>query len=309
MGIVGAGTIGASWGAFYASKGLRVGLFDNAPEIHGQAVERAREHLSSLARCGLLTPDACTRAGQQIEAAASIEEVAQGADFVHEAATETYEVKQPIFARLDECSPADVLLASSSSGLLTTRIQQSMSHPHRALIAHPFNPPHLIPLVELVAGDHTDPRAVEVAHAFFTGLGKIPVVLRREVPGHVANRLAAALWREALDLVAGGVASVEDVDKALCAGPGLRWALMGQHLIFHLGGGQGGYAGFIDHIGESWTALWEDMPTWTRIPPEARAEAVAGVEQEVGDQDLSELAAWRDGKLAELIKVIYGDAG
>ena len=284
-------------------------LIDSAPEVQAQAVDKAREHLASLAHCGLVAPAAHAPAAQRIEAVASVEELTDGADLIHEAATESYEVKQPLFARLDACAPPDVLLASSSSGLLMTRIQQPMSHPHRALTAHPFNPPHLVPLVELVAGDQTDPRAVEVAHAFFTGLGKIPVVLRREVAGHLANRLAAALWREALDLVASGAASVEDVDKALCAGPGLRWALMGQHLIYHLGGGEGGYAGFIEHIGESWTALWEDMPTWTQIPPEARAAAVSGVEEEVGERDLAELAAWRDEKLAALIKVIYGEAG
>ena len=307
VGIVGTGTIGASWAAFYASKGMEVRLFDCVAAAQEQGLETARDHLQTLVRHGLLSREAGERAAQHLVSAETLEELCPKVAFVHEAATESYEVKQELFVRLDALTPPEVVLASSSSGLLVTRLQQHLRHPHRVLIAHPFNPPHLVPLIELVRGERTDDGVLHQVHAFFTRLGKIPVVLQKEVPGHIANRLAAALWREALDLVARGVASVEDVDKALYAGPGLRWALMGQHLIYHLGGGEGGYAGFIDHIGKGWSALWEDMPTWTEIPEEASTAAVAGVQEAIGQRDLSDLVAWRDQKLAALVKAIYDD--
>jgi len=307
VGIVGTGTIGASWACFYASKGMEVRLFDSVPERRDQGLERARHHLEALERSGLLEGDAVQPAARNLVPVEGLEELGGTVAFVHEAAAERYDVKTELFARLDELTVPEVVLASSSSGLLMTKIQQGMRHPERALIAHPFNPPHLIPLVELVRGEKTDVQVVRQVYTFFTELGKMPVVLQKEVPGHIANRLAAALWREALELVARGVASAEDVDRALCAGPGLRWALMGQHLIYHLGGGEGGYEYFIEHIGKSWSDLWADMPTWTEIPEEAKAAAVAGVEEMVRGRDLAELAAWRDEKLAALLKAIYDE--
>ena len=140
----------------------------------------------------------------------------------------------------------------------------------------------------------------------YQGLGKIPVVLKKEVLGHIANRLAAALWREAIDLVATGVASVEDVDKALYAGPGIRWALMGQHLIYHLGGGDGGYEYFINHIGKAFEKYWQGMASWTEIPEDAKEAIISGVKDSLGGQSLSKLTQWRDEKLVKLLKVIYG---
>ncbi|MEW6753148.1 MAG: 3-hydroxyacyl-CoA dehydrogenase NAD-binding domain-containing protein [Candidatus Latescibacterota bacterium] len=303
VGIVGAGTIGASWAAFYASRGIHVSLYDADPQACARGLERAAAQLADLRRLGLLQ-----RPGR-VAAAGSIEEVAAGAALVHEAVSESYEAKVPLFSRLDGVADPGTVLASSSSGLLMTRVQAEMRRPGRSLIAHPFNPPHLVPLVELVGGERTDPQTLAWARAFYAGLGKVPVVLRQEVPGHLANRLAAALWREALDLVARGVASVEDVDRALCAGPGLRWALMGQHLIYHLGGGAGGYRHFIDHIGSGWSPLWTDMATWTQIPPQARQAALDGMEEAMAGRSAAELSAWRDGKLAALLRLLDGEHG
>ncbi|MBT4501385.1 MAG: 3-hydroxyacyl-CoA dehydrogenase [Gemmatimonadetes bacterium] len=308
VGIVGTGTIGASWAAFYASKGMEVRLFDSMVENRERGLILARKLLADMGRLGLMEGAVSGEAEERLSPVDSLEEMGETVAFVHEAAAENYEVKIELFTRLDEIAAPEVILASSSSGLLMTKIQESMRHPERALIAHPFNPPHLIPLVELVRGEKTGEEVVREMHAFFTSLGKMPVVLQKEVPGHIANRLAAALWREALDLVARGVASVEDVDRALCAGPGLRWALMGQHLIYHLGGGEGGYEHFIEHIGKGWRELWEDMPTWTEIPDEATKAAVAGMKEAVGDRDPAEIAAWRDEKLAALVREIYGES-
>jgi len=306
VGIVGTGTIGASWAAFYAGKGMTVWLFDAVPANRDAGRKTALRHLQAMESFALLEAGVAGRVGESLIPADSLEELVESVSFVHEAAAESYPAKKDLFARLDALADPETILASSSSGLLMTKIQQGMRHPGRALIAHPFNPPHLIPLVELVRGEGTDEATVQQAHAFFSGLGKIPVVLRKEVPGHIANRLAAALWREALDLVARGVASVADVDRALCAGPGLRWALMGQHLIYHLGGGPGGYEHFIEHIGRGWKDLWADMAVWTEIPEEARVAAIAGVEEEMAGENPAALTAWRDEKLAALIGMIYG---
>jgi 3-hydroxyacyl-CoA dehydrogenase len=224
---------------------------------------------------------------------------------VQESVTENYEVKQQVFKALDAHTDADVILASSSSGLLMTPIQQVTNHPGRCLIAHPFNPPHLIPLVELVPGDGTDEQTISNMKIFYEKLGKVPVVLKKAVPGHIANRLAMALWREAVDLVVQGIASVEDVDKAVCAGPGLRWAVMGPHMVYGLGGGEGGMDHFIDHFGPAVKVWWESLATWTTLPPEAKALLVDGVKEEMGDRTLSDMNRWRDEKFIKLLKVLY----
>lgn len=304
VGIAGTGTIGASWAAFYAGKGMAVQLFDASAESRQSGLDKARQCLEDLERFGLLGDGEANAAVGRLRPAARLEELSES-EFVHEAASERYEVKTALFAQLDRLVDPHAVLASSSSGLLMTEIQRQMNHPERALIAHPFNPPHLVPLVELVGGKKTSQETLRRMRSFYTDLGKVPVVLQKEVPGHIANRLAAALWREALDLVARGVASVEDVDRALCAGPGLRWALMGQHMIYHLGGGKGGYQHFIDHIGSGWGALWADMADWKEIPAEAREAALAGMAEAMAGKDPEALAARRDEKLAMLVRAIY----
>ena len=305
VGIVGAGTIGASWAAFYALHGMQVRIFDDDPSAAGAAPEVARGHLARMAELGLAEP--CGQA--QLTAAGSLEEVCDAADLVHESITETYEAKKPVFAQLDALTDPSCPLASSSSGLLMTEIQAGMAHPERAFIAHPFNPPHLVPLVELVGGEQTSPEVLERAREFYASLGKEPVTLHKEVPGHVANRLAAALWREAIDLVGQGVASVQDVDTALRAGPGIRWAIMGQHMIYHLGGGQGGYRDFIDHIGKAFEEYWRTMPTWTEIPDDAKEAVIQGVEEAAAGRSLADIAAERDAKLAAILRALRGCDG
>jgi len=188
--------------------------------------------------------------------------------------------------------------------LLISELQTVMAHPGRSLIAHPFNPPHLIPLVELVPGKQTAPGVLAETKTLFESLGKAPVVLNKEVPRHIANRLQAAVWREAIDLVLKGVASVADVDKALAAGPGIRWAIFGPHMIFHLGGGPGGIKYFIDQVGVSWDKLWTDMACWTSLPAETTAALVSGVQEEAADRPLQEIARSRDEKLVQLLNVM-----
>jgi carnitine 3-dehydrogenase len=193
-----------------------------------------------------------------------------------------------------------VVIASSSSGLLISRLSQGCTHPGRMVIGHPFNPPHLVPLVEVVGGATAAPAAVATAMTFYRSIGKYPIEIKKEVPGHLANRLQAALWREAVHLVAEGVASVADVDAAISEGPGMRWALLGPHATFHLAGGEGGMAHFMDHLMPAVTGWWSDLgnPVMT---PELQAKLVEGVKAEPAGQDIATLAARRDAFLAALM--------
>ena len=312
VGIVGTGTIGSSWATFFASKGLTVRMYDVDTYTNEKGVQKAKDNLIALTDYGLLERSTLNGVMENVRMATNLEQTVEGADYIQESVSENYPAKSKVFYELDSLAPPDTVLASSSSGLLMTEIQRATKRPDRCLVAHPFNPPHLIPLVELVPGRQTDSQLVQVIKSFFEGLGKIPVVLQKEAPGHIANRLAAALWREAVELVVRGVASVEDVDKALYAGPGIRWALMGQHLIYHLGGGEGGYGYFIDHVGKSFEVVWKDMATWTMVTgneilDQTKAMLVEGVNKSMGDKGLDEVAQWRDKKIVELVKVIYGD--
>lgn len=259
IGILGAGLIGASWASFFAAQGLNVRIYDVNEEVKQQALGVAENNLQRLVKLELLSEEAKAVGLQNLQLVDSMQELLTDVEYVQESVIEDYEIKADVYRQFEQSAPETAILASSSSGLLMTRMQSVMQHPGRALIAHPFNPPHLIPLVELVPGEQTASETVERVRDFFQQLGKYPVILNKEVPGHIANRLAAAIWRESLALLDEGVASVEDIDAALCQGPGLRWALMGQHLIYELGGGEGGYEKFFDTIGASFEAYWEDM--------------------------------------------------
>jgi len=303
--IVGTGVIGSSWAAFYASKGFTVKMWDVDAKVGQNGRQQAVDTLKLLQTQGILSGDTVKASISQIKVAGTLEQAVENVQLVQESVAENYEIKQQVFKALDAHTDPAVILASSSSGLLMTPIQQVTKHPGRCLIAHPFNPPHLIPLVELVPGDETDDQAISKMKMFYEGLGKVPVVLKKAVPGHLANRLAMALWREAVDLVAKGIASVEDVDKAVSAGPGLRWAVMGPHMIYHLGGGAGGMDHFIDHFAPAVKVWWESLANWTTLPPEAKGLLIDGLKAEMGDRTLSEVNQWRDEKLGKILKILY----
>jgi len=303
--VIGAGTIGTGWASFFVSKGVPVNLFDSAPGVAQAAVAKVVATLRFLVDRGLLDAEQASAGAGQVSVCEDLEHAVDGADLVQEAVYESYEVKKSVFAAIDALVPPDVLLASSSSGLLMTEIQKAVRrHPGRCLIAHPINPVYLVPLVEIVPGEQTDPTFVKSARGFYEGLGKVPVTLNREVPGYLENRMTAALWREAIDLVHQGVASVEDVDRAIWAGPGLRYALMGPLMIYHLGGGEGGVRQFAERLGPAFTMWWADMQTWTEIPPGAVEKLEAGLREAMVGRTIAELAAWRDERLVELLKVL-----
>jgi len=309
VGILGTGTIGSSWASFFAVNGMAVRMFDADGATLERGLAAARSNVDALGGFGLANEDDVAAAKERLRPVSSVAEVASDVGYVQESVVERYDVKKEVFAEMDRASSPETVIASSSSGLLMTEIQKAMERPERALIAHPFNPPHLVPLVELVPGERTSAAIVAAVREFFERLGKTPVVLQKEVPGHIANRLAAALWREAIDLVHSGVATVEDVDRALYAGPGIRWALMGQHMIYHVGGGEAGYRGFIDHIGATFEEYWRSMASWTEIPPEAKEAVVSGVEESAKGRSLADLAAWRDGKLVAVLKALGPSEG
>ncbi len=305
--LVGTGLVGAGWAAFYAAKGFGVMLYDENATACQKGHQKTLSYLAFLKDHSLLSAADYDRAVDAVKVSDNLEQALQGAQLVQESVSERYEIKKDVFRRIDRATPPEVILASSSSGLLISELQTVMKHPGRSLIAHPFNPPHLIPLVELVPGKRTDPQTLSWAKTFFEELGKVPVVLNKEVPGHIANRLQAAVWREAIDLVLKGVASVADVDRALSAGPGLRWALLGPNMIFHLGGGEAGIKYFIDHVGVAWKDLWEDMAKWTSIPHQATDALQTGLDEQMADRTPEEMGRWRDEKIVKLRKIIYGD--
>ena len=303
--IIGTGVIGSSWAAFYGTKGIQVKMFDVDADLCLKGHQQAVDTIKLLEAQDIIVGDKVEESISRIETAAGLEQAVENVQLVQESVAENYEIKKQVFKALDANTEADVILASSSSGLLMTEIQQVTRHPGRCLIAHPFNPPHLIPLVELVPGDGTDEQTIATMKRFYEELGKVPVVLKKPVPGHIANRLAMALWREAVDLVVQGIASVEDVDKAVSAGPGLRWAVMGPHMIYNLGGGDGGMDHFIDHFAPAVKVWWDSLATWTTLPPEAKALLIDGLKTEMGDRTLSDMNRWRDEKFIQLLKVLY----
>ena len=296
--IVGTGTIGASWAAHYLAHGFDVVATDPAPGAEGALldyVERAWDTVTTLG----LAPGASR---DRLTFTADMREAVADADFVQEQAPERLDLKVKLFADIDDAAPVDVIIASSSSGIPMSEIQTGCKHPERTVIGHPFNPPHVIPLVEVVGGKATSPETIEAAMAFYAAIGKRPIQLYKELPGHVANRLQSALYREVVYLIGQGVLDVADADDAVSWGPGLRWGVMGPNLLWHLGGGQGGIQHFMDHLMPRMAAGWPGLGN-PELTPELAHQIVKGVLEEADGQSIDELAAERDEMLFGLLAV------
>lgn len=303
VGVVGCGTIGCGWATFFAMKGLQTRLYDQQPASLEKAYEKVRQNLATLVGLGEINETQAAESLKNIYIGKSMEDALEGVTFVQESIYEDYDAKKALFQELDKLLDKDVIIATSSSGLLMTEIQTAVErYPERCLIGHPINPVFLVPLVEIVPGKQTDTAYMVTTRAFYESIGKVPVTLKKEVPGYLENRLTAALYREAIDLAINDVASVEDIDKTIWAGPGLRYALMGPLLIYHLGGGEGGTRYFIDHLGTALTQWWEDMNTWTKIPEGAADILEKGVIEAMKGKNIPDMCAWRDKKLVELIR-------
>jgi len=302
--VLGAGTIGASWTALFLASGLEVDVFDPSDATEPfvrDYVEHAWPYLERLGLASHGNPNL-------VKFFKKPEEAVARAQFVQESVPERIEIKHDLFRQIEDCLEPTTVVCSSASGLLVKEMQQGWKNPGRFILAHPFNPPHLIPLVELLGNEKTDEGVVELAERFYAACGKTTIRVNKEVPGHVANRLQAALWREAIHLVTHGVASVADVDKAVSAGPGLRWAVMGPHMLFNLGSGGSGLSVFCERLGPSFARWWEDLGD-PRLDADVVAALTQGVREEEGGRDFYALARERDRKIVEVCRAIKAAQG
>jgi carnitine 3-dehydrogenase len=296
---VGAGVIGGGWAAYFLARGYRVVTWDPAPDAEARLRHLVAAAWPALTELGLVAgaspdnliyePDLATACAQ--------------ADFVQESAPEDLDLKRTLLADIDAVTPEDVVVSSSTSGYGMSEMQDKCAHPARTVVGHPFNPPYLIPLVEVVGGKATDADVVEWTAAFYRHAGKSVITMEREVPGFVANRLQEALWREALHMIEAGEATVEEIDLSITDGPGLRWALQGPMLTFHLAGGQGGMAHMLDHFGPSLLSPWTrlDAPVLT---PELRDAVVDGCEREADGRSIDDLVAERDQGVIAILRAL-----
>lgn len=294
---LGAGVIGASWTSLFLAHGHPVRAYDPAEG----AEDRLRDYINTawpvMTELGLTEngdPDAltfCASAAEAVEAAA----------FIQESAPERLPIKHALYAEIEEAMGAEAILSSSASGLTLSQMQDGWRDPCRMVLGHPFNPPHLVPLVEVMANEKTAEGVLERTEAIYAALGKVTIRVRKEVAGHVANRLQAALWREAISLVREGVTTVEDVDKAIWAGPGVRWAAMGPNMIWHLAAGPGGLAAYMDHFADSFHGWWDDMGD-PRLDEATRTALYEGVLAAAGERSMDDLTAERDRLVMGILK-------
>jgi 3-hydroxyacyl-CoA dehydrogenase len=283
--IVGTGVIGASWAAYYLARGFDVTATDPMPNAEASLRKYIDEAWRTLSKDGLTAGASRDR----LTFKPSMAQALANADFVQENAPERPEFKIKLFAEMDDATPPDSILASSSSGITMDVIQSGCKRPERCVIGHPFNPPHIIPLVEVVGGAKTSPQTIEEAMAFYSSIGKKPIRLFKALPGHVANRLQAALYREVLYLIQQGVLSVEDADAAVSYGPGPRWGVMGPSLQWHLGGGPGGIHHFMEHLMGPLETMMKALGT-PNITPELKETVANGVMRIAGNRTVEQLA-------------------
>ena len=297
--IIGTGVIGASWTALFLAKGLHVTATDVAPNAEAALKKFVDNAWPALRRLGL-SPKASR---SNLKFTTDLAEAVAGADLVQENGPERIDFKQKLYGQLDELLPPDVVIASSSSGIPMSQIQPGAgAHPERCVIGHPFNPPHLIPLVEIVGGAKTSEETIQRADQFYTSIGRRTVRIKKELPGHVANRLQAALAREVYYLVAEDVLSAADVDTALSWGPGLRWGIMGNMMLNHLGGGPGGIEHFFQQFAGPMASSWKALGS-PALTSEVQKKLIDSVHAEVGSRTIEELEAERDEILLGLLEL------
>lgn len=295
--VVGCGVIGASWAAYFLAKGFQVTAYDPSDTAELDLQQWVAAFWPALVEQGL-APNADRK---HLVFHKNLADAVKNADFIQESAPERLTIKHRLLAEIEATARPDAIISSSSSGLLISDIQLPAKHPERIVLGHPFNPPHLIPLVEVIGGKLTSPDTVQQALDFYRYIGKKPIHVRTEVKGHVANRLQAALWREAFYLVEQGVISVADLDVAISEGPGLRWALLGPFLNLHLSGGEGGIAHALEHLGPPIEDWWADLGT-VKLTPDLIQTLAAGVDVELQSMDKENFVKRRDRLLAGLLK-------
>lgn len=300
VGVVGAGLIGGGWVAAFLGRGYDVSVQDPSADAEARLraqVETAWPALESLGLAPGASPD---RLSLHTDLATALD----GVDFVQENAPERPEVKADLYVRLGGLLPADVIIASSTSGLPVSLLQKDCRHPQRCVLGHPFNPVHLMPLVELGGGELTDPAAIDTATDFYVAMGKEPVRLHREIVGHIANRLTSAMFREAVSLVAQGYATVADVDRAIRFGPALKWAVQGQFTTFHTGGGDAGMEGFLRHFTPGIMNRWRTMTDPDLANPDLQVKLTAQVAEANGHRPVADIARHQDAMVLRLLQAL-----
>lgn len=295
--VIGAGVIGASWTALFLASGRNVAVYDPSPTMELDVRQYVENAWPTLTELGLVNAEGSGTLTFFNDAA----EAVRDADFVQESVPERVAIKHDLYAQIEPALKPTAIIASSASGLRLSEMQAGWKNPSHFILGHPFNPPHLIPLVEVMGNEKTAAGVVERAERFYELAGKVTIRVNREVRGHVANRLQAALWREAIHLVKSGVASVEDVDKAVWAGPGLRWAAMGPTMLFHLGGGSEGLSSFCQKYTESFHGWWDDLGD-PRLDADTASMLVEGVHDEAGNDSWATLATHRDELITHMLK-------
>ena len=303
--IIGAGLIGQGWATVFSSRGYALRLHDRDESVLEKALGQIKLNLLFLEANDLLKAGQADTALKQIKVTGNLAEAVSDADYIQEAVFDDYEVKKRIFTDLDAQAPKTAILASSTSGLLMTEIQKVVTEPERCVLAHPYLPVHLMPLVEVVGGAQTSPEALATTFSLMENIGKTPVLLKKEVPGYIVNRLQSALLREAIDLVDSGVADAEQVDRAFCISAGLRGPLIGPLLRAYLAGD--GIERFIENYSRSYRIRWESMATWNSISDRAADATIKSVNEMklVRTKSLKELKTWRDEMLVKILKVIH----
>jgi len=286
---IGAGVIGGGWVAHFLARGYRVLAWDPAPDAAEKLTRLVGNAWPALTELGLA--DGADQANLTV-VPTLVEAVAE-AGFVQESAPEDLDLKRRLLAEIDAATPAGVIIASSTSGYSMSEMQVDAATPERLVVGHPFNPPYLIPLVEVVGGRLTEAWATSWAADFYRHVGKSVITMENELPGFIANRLQEALWREALHMVANGEATVEQIDTAITDGPGLRWPAQGPILTFHLAGGEGGMAHMLDHFGPSLKSPWTRLEA-PELTPKLRNAMVDGCDAEAAGRSIAELVAERD---------------
>lgn len=299
VGIVGTGVIGAGWAARCLARGLNVVASDPAPDAERLMREKIDNAEPALSRLGLRTGDMHDR----LKFTTDLDAMCDDVDFIQESAPENEDLKKRLHAQLDAAAAPEVIIASSSSGLLPSHIQSECSRPGRVIIGHPFNPVYLLPLVEVLGGDQTQVEYIDAAVVFYESLGMHPLRVRTEVPGYISDRLQEALWREALHMVAEGVATTEEIDDAIIYGPGLRWAFMGTCLTFHLAGGDVGMRHMLEQFGPALKLPWTKLEA-PELTDELIDRMVSGTQAQSAGSSVKELETLRDNCLIEIMQAL-----
>jgi len=291
--VLGSGLIGASWTALFLANGKHVAVYDPSPSMREDTLAYIDKARPTLEKLGFSQKGELAFFDNAVDAVVA----AGGAEFIQENVPENIDIKKEIFRQIEPHLLPHCVVASSASGLMVKEMQSAWQDPSRFILGHPFNPPHLIPLVELLGNEKTAASALDTAESFYRSVGKVTIRLCKEIPGHAANRLQAALWREAIYLVTQGIASVEDVDKAVRAGPGLRWAAMGPHKLFHLGAGEGGMREFCRRYEPSFSRWWSTLGE--PVLDEATIEKIASG---IGEGNTEEESQKRDALIADILR-------